>query len=124
MSAHDAPRYIGDMLAWIHSALIAETEAFDALLKSFLLSDQYIESLTPHEADRNGAAMVQILRNSLSPVCDILKVLNKANNISADVRPEHDILWGMPAMQSHVSKSGIYFISMKRSSPKTQKQHQ
>jgi hypothetical protein len=32
MQAHDPPRYVGDMLAWIHQTVPSEIEALDQLL--------------------------------------------------------------------------------------------
>jgi len=45
MVAHDPLRYVGDIFAWLHSALVSEMEALDVLLR---MADEHTENLVHH----------------------------------------------------------------------------
>ncbi len=59
LHAHDPPRYIGDMLAWLHQAIPGERETTQALLK--LCDDSILESPAPAPLSDEGLPDVATL---------------------------------------------------------------
>lgn len=80
MRAHDPPRHVGDMLAWLHSAAVGEMESLEGLFfvgeqSSIAQSIAVGREMEPWVPGSDAYTLLRSLADqNLQLVCDVLSV--------------------------------------------------
>lgn len=79
-NAHDPPRYVGDMLAWIHSAVVSEHESLETLfiaegedIRRGLEAGQTAEPWSAPDVFDGRQALQDLVNRSTEGICRLLK---------------------------------------------------